>query len=596
MTNRDIAAAFEDVADLLEFQNANPFRVRAYRNAARKVADYPQSLVSVVADPSQELTDIEGIGKDLAEKIAELVATGKIKMLEELRAQIPSGVMALLRIPGLGPKKAAALHKELGISSLEMLRAACEADQVSALKGFGAKTQEKILAGIGFAATTTERMYWAEADVIVEQLLAHMRQLEGLKQIEVAGSYRRCKETIGDLDLLVEAASATAAMEHLLKFEAMATVIGRGETKLSIRLGRGLQIDLRVVPTKSFGAALQYFTGSKDHNVIMRAMAKERGLKINEYGVFRVAAKPKKAKGVDEEDLPAEKDPESPNYVAGRTEAEVYATLDLPCFPPEIREARQEFRWAAAGELPKLIELADLVGDLHMHTTESDGKANLREMVAAAQARGLKYIAITDHSKRVSMANGLDPARLRAQWKEIDALNNELENFVVLKGIECDILEKGGMDLPDDVLAEGDWIIASVHYGQQQSREQITERILGAIENPHISIIAHPTGRIINRREPYAVDLDQVFAAAARNGKYLELNANPARLDLDDVHCSAAKRHGIPIVISSDAHSTSGIDVLRYGILQARRAGLTSGDVANTRPWSEVAKRLRSKR
>jgi DNA polymerase (family X) len=596
MTNRDIAAAFEDVADLLEFQNANPFRVRAYRNAARKVADYPQSLVSVVADPSQELTDIEGIGKDLAEKIAEFVATGKIKMLEELRAQIPSGVMALLRVPGLGPKKAAALHKELGIASLEMLRAACEVDQIKSLKGFGAKTQEKILAGISFAATTNDRMYWAEADVIVQQLLTHMRRLKGLKQIEVAGSYRRCKETIGDLDLLVEAASATAAMEHLLKFEELATVIGRGETKLSIRLDRGLQIDLRVVPTKSFGAALQYFTGSKDHNVIMRGMAKDRGLKINEYGVFRVAAKPKKGKAADEEDLAAEKDPESPNYIAGRTEAEVYATLELPCFPPEIREARQEFQWAAAGELPKLIELADLVGDLHMHTTASDGKGSLREMVAAARARGLKYIAITDHSKRVSMANGLDPTRLRAQWKEIDALNKELDDFVVLKGIECDILEKGGMDLPDDVLAEGDWVVASVHYGQQQSRELITERILGAVENPHVSIIAHPTGRIINRREPYAVDLDQVFAAAARNGKYLELNANPARLDLDDVHCSAAKRHGIPIVISSDAHSTSGIDVLRYGILQARRAGLAAADVANTRPWSEIAKRLRAKR
>jgi DNA polymerase (family 10) len=579
MTNRDIAAAFEDVADLLEFQNANPFRVRAYRNAARKIADHSQSLVSVVADPSRKLTEIDGIGKDLAEKIAEFVATGKIKMLEELRAQIPLGVMALLRIPGLGPKKAAALHKELGISSLEMLRAACEADQVSALKGFGAKTQEKILAGIGFAATTSERMYWAEADVIVQQLLTHMRQLDGLKQIEVAGSYRRCKETIGDLDLLVEAASAAAAMEHLLKFEEMATVIGRGDTKLSIRLGRGLQIDLRVVPAKSFGAALQYFTGSKDHNVIMRG----------------IAAKAKKVKGADEEDAPAEKDPESPNYVAGRTEAEVYATLDLPYFPPEIREARQEFAWAAAGKLPKLIELSDLAGDLHMHTTASDGKASLREMVAAAQARGLKYTAITDHSKRVSMANGLDPVRLRAQWKEIDELNKELDDFVVLKGIECDILEKGGMDLPDDVLAEGDWIVASLHYGQKQPREQITERILGAVENPHVSIIAHPTGRIINRRESYAVDLDQVFAAAARNGKFLELNANPARLDLDDVHCAAAKRHGIPIVISSDAHSTSGLDVLRYGILQARRAGLTAGDVANTRPWEEIAAKLRSK-
>ncbi|HEY4234353.1 MAG TPA: PHP domain-containing protein [Lacipirellulaceae bacterium] len=588
MTNRDIAAAFDDVADLLEFENANPFRVRAYRNAARRITDYPESLASAVADAARDLTDIEGIGKDLAEKIAELVTTGKLKMLDELRAKVPEGVMALLRIPGLGPKKAAVLFSELKIISLDMLRAACEADQVSALKGFGAKTQEKILAGIDFAARADARMYWAKADEVVQQLVAHMRTLKSIRQIEVAGSYRRGKETIGDLDLLVETNDVAAAMDRLMDFEHSATVIGRGETKLSIRLGRGLQIDLRVVREKSFGAALQYFTGSKDHNVIMRGLAKDRGLKVNEYGVFRVAAKPKKKLDADEEDAPAEKDPDSPNYVAGRTEAEVYATLDLPLFPPEIREARQEFEWAAAGKLPKLIDLDDLVGDLHMHTTESDGKASLREMIAAAQERGLKYIAITDHSKRVSMAGGLDPVRLRKQWKAIDRLNKELDDFVVLKGIECDILEKGGMDLPDDVLAEGDWVIASVHYGQQQPREQITERILGALENPHVSIVAHPTGRIINRREPYAVDLDQVFAAAIRRGKFLELNANPARLDLDDIQCAAAKRHGIPIVISSDAHNTGGLGVLRYGILQARRAGLTAADVANTRPWATL--------
>jgi DNA polymerase (family 10) len=286
---------------------------------------------------------------------------------------------------------------------------------------------------------------------------------------------------------------------------------------------------------------------------------------------------------------------DSPNYLAGRTEEEVYAALDLPWFPPEIREARQEFAWAAAGKLPKLIEVTDLVGDLHMHTTASDGKATLREMAVAAIERGLKYIAITDHSPRVSMANGLNPARLREQWAEIDRLNREFDDFTILKGIECDILEKGGMDLPDDVLAEADWVVASVHYGQQQSREQITERILGALENPHVDIIAHPTGRIIGRRESYAVDLDKVFAAAARNGKLMEINANPARLDLDDVAAAAAKRSGIPIVISSDAHSTSGLDVLRYGVLQARRAGLTAADVANTRPWSKIKRMLKKK-
>ena len=600
MNNRDVAAAFDEIADLLEFQNANPFRVRAYRNAARKITDLSEPLANVAADPNRELTEIDGIGKDLAQKIGELLGTGSIEMLEQLRTEIPGGVLAMVRIPGMGPKKAAALFKELGITSLDELKAACEADRVAGLKGFGKKTQEKILAGIDLAAKADERMYWARADEIVQELLAHMRELKSIRQMEVAGSYRRGRETIGDLDLLVDSDDANAAMDHLGRFEELATVIGRGDTKMSIRLGRGLQIDLRVVPSKSFGAALQYFTGSKDHNVILRGMAKDRGLRINEYGVFRVPKPTRKtvpgsAGGQDEQDDLDTKNPDSQYYIAGRTEEEVYATLDLPLFPPEIREARQEFAWAAAGKLPKLIEVTDLVGDLHMHTTATDGKATLREMAVAAIERGLKYIAITDHSQRVSMANGLNPDRLREQWDEIDRLNREFDGFTILKGIECDILEKGGMDLPNDVLAEADWVIASVHYGQQQSSEQITDRILGAMENPHVSILAHPTGRLISRREPYAVDLDAVFAAAARNGKLMEINANPARLDLDDVAAAAAKRHGIPLVISSDAHSTTGLDVLRYGILQARRAGLTTKDVANTQPWAKI-KRMLSKK
>jgi DNA polymerase (family 10) len=597
MNNRDIGTIFDEVADLLEFQNANPFRVRAYRNAARKVTDLSEPLTKIAADPSREFTDLEGIGKDLGQKIAELLETGSLIMLEELRAAIPGGVLAMVRIPGLGPKKAAALYQELGIASLDALRNACLADKVQALKGFGKKTQDKILAGIDVAARAQVRMYWAHVDEIVQELLAHMRQLKGIRQMEVAGSYRRGRETIGDVDLLVDADDANAVMDQLGRFEELATVLGRGDTKMSIRLGRGLQIDLLVVPSKSFGAALQYFTGSKDHNVVLRGMAKDRGLRINEYGVFRTPQKPKKGSKSKEASDDAEdtnfKDVNSPLYFAGRTEEEVYATLNLPWFPPEIREARQEFAWAEAGQLPKLIELTDLVGDLHMHTTASDGKASLREMAAAAKQRGLRYIAITDHSPRVSMANGLNPQRLREQWREIDTLNREFNDFVVLKGIECDILEKGGMDLPDDVLAEADWVIASVHYGQRQPREKITERILGALENPHVSILAHPTGRLIGRREPYEVDLEQVFAAAARQGKLLEINANPARLDLDDVACAAAKRHGVPIVISSDAHSTGGLDVLRYGVLQARRGGLTADDVANTRQWKQIQRLMR---
>src|SRR5262245_44521865 len=385
MNNRDVAAAFDEIADLLEFQNANPFRVRAYRNAARRITDLPEPLASVAADPNRNLTDIDGIGKDLAQKIEEVLETGSITMLDELRSEIPGGVLAMVRIPGMGPKKAAALFKELGITSLDALKAACQADQVAALKGFGKKTQEKILAGIDLAASAHERMYWAHADEIVQELLAHMRQLKSIRQMEVAGSYRRGRETIGDLDLLVDSDDPSAAMDQLGRFEELATVIGRGDTKMSIRLGRGLQIDLRVVPPKSFGAALQYFTGSKDHNVILRGMAKDRGLRINEYGVFRVSDKPHhsqqkstvrgSAGSSDEaDDEKVYKDANSPHFIAGRTEAEVYATLDLPCFPPEIREARQEFAWAAAGKLPKLIETSDLLGDLHMHTTASDGK------------------------------------------------------------------------------------------------------------------------------------------------------------------------------------------------------------------------------
>jgi DNA polymerase (family 10) len=335
-------------------------------------------------------------------------------------------------------------------------------------------------------------------------------------------------------------------------------------------LATGVQVDLRLVPAESFGAAWLYFTGSKQHNIVLRGRAKDRGLKLNEYGLFR-----------------------GEKLVAGKTEKDVYAALDLPWFPPEIREARREFEWAEAGKLPKLIELGDILGDLHMHTDETDGKNTLDEMVAAARARGLKFIAITDHSQRVSMANGLTPARALKQWETIDRLNAKLHGFRVLKGIEVDILEKGGLDLPDDVLARADWVVASVHYGQNQSREQITKRIVDALRHPAVSAIAHPTGRLLNRRKPYDVDLDAVFQAAKEAGKFLELNANPSRLDLNEVHCAAAKEHGIPIVISTDAHSTLDLDKMRYGVLQARRAGLTKADVVNTRPWNDVRKLLR---
>lgn len=574
MTNSQIADVLDEVADLLEFQGANSFRVRGYRNGARAVRDLTESVAAIVDSEPQRLLEVDGIGSGVAEKCVTLVKTGELPQLKELLEQTPESVLTLLRIPGLGPKRAAQLFKELQVATLDQLKAACEAGQVRELKGFGAKTEQAILAGMAVATAAGQRMLWAAVDEVAEALRAHLADCPGVEQLELAGSYRRGLETVGDLDVLVVAGEGSAVRDRFAQFPDVATVLSRGGTKMSVRLNSGFQVDLRIVPPESFGAALQYFTGSKQHNVVLRGMAKQRGLKVNEWGVFRIVG-------------------EREEYIAGATEGEVYAALDLPLFPPELREARKEFEWAAAGTLPDLLELDDIRGDLHMHTTDTDGKGTLAEMVAAAQQRGLRYIAITDHSQRVSMAFGLDAVRLRQQWTQIDQLNAELgSEFTVLKGIECDILEKGGLDLPDDVLAEADWVLASVHYGQNQPRQQLTDRILEALEHPSVSAIAHPTGRLLNKREAYAVDVDQMLKAAKAHGKLLELNAHPTRLDLNDVYCAAAKGLGIPIVINTDAHSVKGLDVLRYGVVQARRAGLTSHDVANTRTWPQLRKLL----
>ena len=576
MSNARIAEIFDEIADLLEFKGANPFRVRAYRNSARTIRHHSESLASILEDPDRKLTDIEGIGKDLAAKVQTLVETKRLPMLEELRGEVPESVLALLRIPGLGPKKAAVLHEQLGIQSLDELKQACEAQQVRGLKGFGARTEALILEGMSYAqsAASETRLYWAHADEIVAELLVHLRKCTNIKKLEMAGSYRRGKETVGDLDVLVVAGDGESVMDQFGSFDQVAEVIVRGGTKMSVRLTGGFQVDLRVVPDRSFGAALQYFTGSKEHNVVVRGRAKQLGLKVNEWGVFRTSD------GEEE-------------YVAGKTEADVYAALDLPEFSPELREARHEFEWAEQGELPELVTLKDMRGDLHMHTEATDGKGTIEDMVEAAKSLGLKYIAITDHSQRVTMANGLNPERLLDQWEEIDDINQKLgRGFRVLKGIECDILEKGGMDLPDAVLAQADWVMASIHYGQNQPRDRITKRIVEAIQHPHVSAISHPTGRLLNRRDAYEVDIEAVMDAAADCSKLLELNSHPARLDLHDIHCAMAKERGVPIVISTDAHSTAGMKTLRYGIMQARRAGLTKQDVANTRTWPQLRKLL----
>lgn len=569
MTNHEIAAVFDEIADLLEFQGANPFRIRAYRNAARTIHDLTESAADIVTDPERSLTDIEGIGKDLAEKAATLVETGSLPMLEELLAEIPESVLAILRVPGLGPKRAAQLYHELKIATLDDLRAACKSHKVHELKGFGTKMEAAILQGLDIATEADKRILWIEAERHVQKILAHMEACKAVAQIAPAGSYRRGKETVGDLDFLVVTHDVDAVMDHLAAYGSVGSIIARGDTKMSLRLTAGVQVDLRTVAPESFGAALQYFTGSKEHNIVLRGRAKAKGLKINEYGVFR-----------------------GEKQIAGRTEEEVYGTLDLPCFPPELREARREFEWADAGELPKLVELCDIRGDLHMHSTWTDGTVTIEEMAEAAKQRGLKYIAITDHSKRVTMVGGLDAKRVRQQWAEIDKLNERLSGITVLKGIEVDILERGGLDLPDDVLAEADWVVASLHYGHQQSREQITRRAVEALQNPHVAAIAHPTGRMLLARKPYDIDMEAVMKAARDNGKMLELNAHPKRLDLDDVACATAKDYGIPIVISTDSHRPEGLDAMRCGVQQARRGGLTKDDVANTRTWPQLKKLL----
>ncbi len=570
MTNQKIAETLKQLADLLEFTGTNPFRLRAYRNAARVITDMTESVASLVERKS-DLTKIDGIGKSVAEKCKALVNDGRLQQLDDLLEEVPKTVLDFLRIPKLGPKKAAVLFNVLGISTLTELKAACEAGEIRGLDGFGAKTEQAILEGMEIAAAAGERKYWSDADQLVSELRGHFAGCKAIDQIEFAGSYRRGKETVGDLDILVTSSDSETVMQFFSEFPLVESEIVRGGTKMSVRLSDGFQVDLRVVPPESFGAALQYFTGSKDHNVIVRSMAKSQDLKINEWGLFRVNG--------DKE-----------TWIAGRTEKEIYDALDLPLFDPEIREARREFEWAEAGELPQLITLDDLLGDLHMHTTASDGKATVQEMAEAAKRIGLKYIAITDHSKRVAIANGLDDEKLLEHWKEVEQVNESMKGFTVLKGIEVDILEDGALDISDDVLAQAQWVTASIHFGQNQTRRQITDRIVGAIAHPHVSAVSHPTGRLLNRRKAYEVDMQEVMDAAAEYGKILELNAHPARLDLHDVHCAMAKSMGIPIVICSDAHSPRGLEVLRFGIKQARRGGLTKDDVANTRTWTQMKK------
>lgn len=573
MQNQQIAALFEELADLLEIQGANSFRVRAYRNAARTLENLSESAAEIIADSNRSLTDLEGIGKDLAAKIETIVGTGALPQLEELRAEIPVGVSQMLKIPGVGPKKVAALFKELAVRSLDDLKAACESGKVAELKGFGKKTAQIILEGIQHIEEAGQRVLISIAATSANEIVEDLKQLKSVSQVSVAGSCRRRKETCGDLDVLAVSADSAEVMDRLAAHPLVEKVLARGETKQRVRLRSRIEMDLRVVPAESYGAAMQYFTGSKEHNIVIRKRAIERGLKVNEYGVFR---------GED--------------YIAGRTEEDVYAAVGLPWIPPELRENRGEIEAADQGHVPKLIEVADVQGDLHMHTTATDGSATILEMAEAAKARGLKYIAITDHSKRVTMANGLDATRLRQHWLDIEKARGQISGIEILRGIECDILEDATLDLDDEVLSEADWVIAVLHYGLKQPREQIMQRLLNAIRNPHVDVIGHPSGRLIGSRPAADIDYTTFLKAAAEYGVMLEINSSPTRLDLDDVQAAAAKALGIPIVIDTDSHATNGFDTLQWGVGQARRAGLTKEDVANARPWREFQKLLDRRR
>ncbi|QDU04797.1 DNA polymerase/3'-5' exonuclease PolX [Gimesia chilikensis] len=573
MQNAEIARQFEELADLLEIQGANPFRLRAYRNAARTISGLPDSIQEIVHTDPKELQELPGIGKDLAEKIQTIVESSTLPQLEELKEQIPPDVVRMLDIPGIGPKKVAFLFSELNIHSLDDLKAAAENGVIAEQKGFGKKTEQIILEGLEQLNQIGDRVRLAEAKAQSDAIIADLGQLDSVQHISEAGSCRRRKETVGDLDILVTSSEPDEVMDALADHELVSKVLARGDTKQRVRLNSGLELDLRVVPEESYGAALLYFTGSKEHNIVLRRRSQDRGLKLNEYGLFK-------------------KD----KLVSGKTEEEVYKSLDLPWIPPEIRENRMEFTAAENDELPELIELKQIRGDLHMHTTATDGKASIQEMAEGALAKGYQYIAITDHSKRVTMANGLDAKRLRAHWKEIEKVQQKVPDIQILKGIECDILKDGTMDLPDDVLSEADWVIAVLHYGLKQPQDQINKRLLNAIQNPHVSILGHLSGRLIGKRPGADLNYGEILKAAADHGVMLEINAHPMRLDIDDIHAARAKELGIPIVINTDAHSVGGLDVMQYGVYQARRAGLTKKDVANTKTWKQFEKLLKKSR
>jgi DNA polymerase (family 10) len=574
MENLDVARTLEELADLLEIQGANPFRIRAYRNAVRTVEGLTRPLRAMV-DAGEDLTALAGIGKDIAGRIEELIGTGTIELLEQLDAEVPRSLVELMRLDGVGPKKARKLHDELNVRTVDDLEAELQAGRVEKLQGFGRKSAEKILRAIAEHRAHVGRFLLDDAEELVAPVVEHVRGAPGVERIEVAGSLRRRKETIGDVDLLAQCeGDGTAVIEHFVKYAGAERVEAAGGTKGSIVLRSGLQIDLRVIPTRSFGAAMQYFTGSKEHNVAMRTRAVRQGLRVNEWGVFRIP------EGADPESLGKEEG----ERLAGADEKEVYEALGMRWMPPELRENRGEVRASVEGELPRLVTLDDIRGDLQMHSTWSDGKVPLEEMARACRDRGYAYCAITDHSQAMAMVQGLTPERAREQWSEIEEVRERVEGIDILRSAEVDILRDGSLDLPDEILGELDVVVVSVHSLMDLGRTTMTDRVLRAIRHPSVDILAHPTGRRLNRRDPFELDVEAVLTAAAELGVAVELNANPNRLDLSDVHVFRAKELGVKVVISTDAHAPRELANMRFGVDQARRGWLEADDVLNTLP------------
>ena len=559
-----IAAALEEIADRLEIQDANPFRVRAYRNAARTIQEYQDDVKDIVGRGGT-VAGLPGIGADLAGKIREIALTGSCDVLTRLRQDMPPAITELLAVPGLGPKRVRILWHDLDVQTPEQVLRAARDGRIRTLHGFGEKTERSIELAVAAHLSKERRIKLAAAAQYADALAAHLEHVPGVARVAVAGSYRRMRETVGDLDVLASGANARAIIERFVRDPDVEQVLAQGTTRASVRLRGGLSVDLRVVPPESFGAALVYFTGSKAHNIALRRLGQECGLKINEYGVFRGARR-----------------------IAGATEESVYAAVGLPPIPPELREDRGELQAARNGRLPELVGYADLKGDLHAHTNATDGRNSLEEMAQAAGALGLRYLAITEHSRRQAMSHGLDAERLARQAREIDRLNARLRGLRVLRGIEVDILEDGSLDLPDSALAPLDLVVAAVHGQFNLSRARQTARILRALDHPLVTLLAHPTGRLIGEREPYDVDMLQIVRKAKARGVHMEVNAHPERLDLVDTYCRMCKDEGVLVAIDSDAHGTQEFANLRYGIGQARRGWLTRDDVLNTRSLGEL--------